>query len=191
MRWRRSAGLGAAPALALALAAVPAGLACERERRDFSPPAPGGSPVVLPPRSSLTAGPPPIDGVPLDPDLPGYAETAYAISQGRTLYTMLNCVGCHANGGGASGPPLLDEAWRYGSAPIDVAISIVAGRPAGMPSYRGKLAQPQLHQLVAFVRALAGLVRTDAQAARDDHAQHTRSPILRDLAIPAPGREAP
>jgi cytochrome c oxidase cbb3-type subunit 3 len=181
-------GPGPAAALALALALA----ACEREQRDFSGPAAGATPLLLPPQSSLSPGDPPTSGAPLDPALPGYAETAQAISDGRTLFAMFNCSGCHSSGGGgAMGPPLIDRAWRYGSAPGDVAISIIAGRPAGMPAYRGKLAQPQLYQLVAFVRSLGGLVRTDAQSARTDHAQRTRSPILRDHAIPAPGRERP
>jgi cytochrome c oxidase cbb3-type subunit III len=180
----------AAALAALALVAVAGG--CERERRDLGGTPASARPVELAPESALYPGAPATGGEPLDPALPGYAETAYAVSEGQVLYQMFNCGGCHATGGGgAMGPPLIDNAWRYGSAPRDVASSIVAGRPDGMPAYRGKLARPQLHQLVAFVRALGGLVRTDALPARDDHAQRTRSLILRDRAIPAPGREAP
>jgi cytochrome c oxidase cbb3-type subunit III len=189
---RASRAHSLAASLALALALALALTACEREQRRFSGPAPGASPAVLEPQSSLVPGPPPLGGSPLDPSLPGYVETAYDISEGRALFKAFNCAGCHASGGGGGmGLPLIDDGWRYGSAPGDVAVSIVAGRPDGMPSYRGKLAQPQLYQLVAFVRALGGLVRTDAQSARDDHAQRTRSPILRDLAIPGPGRAVP
>ena len=177
---------------ALALACALGSLGCERERREFGGPAAGAVPLVLAPESALYPGEAPLGGAPLDLALPGYAETAQAISDGRALFAGLNCGGCHSSGGGGGmGPPLIDERWRYGSAPDEVAASIVAGRPDGMPAYRGKLAQPQLYQLVAFVRALGGLVRTDAQAARDDHAQRTRSPILRDHAIPQPGRERP
>lgn len=34
-----------------------------------------------------------------------YEENAYHISQGQRLYIWFNCNGCHANGGGDSGPP--------------------------------------------------------------------------------------
>src|ERR1044071_3848683 len=51
---------------------------------------------------------------------PTRSETnAYAIAEGKRLYTQLNCVGCHANGGGGMGPPLMDDKWIYGSAPAN------------------------------------------------------------------------
>lgn len=55
---------------------------CERERRDLAPAVPSARPVTAPPQSSLIAGAPPIEGSPLAPDMPGYAETAYAVAQG-------------------------------------------------------------------------------------------------------------
>ena len=39
---------------------------------------------------------------------------AYELSQGKRLYDWFNCSGCHADGGGASGPALIDGWWRYG-----------------------------------------------------------------------------
>lgn len=165
--------------------------ACQREQRTFSEPAPSARPVTAAPSSSLVPGEPPLPGAALDPALPGYVETAQAVSEGRQLYLSFNCVGCHAHGGGAMGPPLIDEHWSYGSAPAEVATSIIAGRPRGMPSYRGKIAPAQLYQLVAYVRALGGLVRGDAVSARDEHIQLVPAPTLAHEAIPLPGRARP
>jgi cytochrome c oxidase cbb3-type subunit 3 len=166
-------------------------LACERERRTFTDPGPSARPASAAPTSSLVPGEAPMAGAPLDPALPGYAETAQAVSEGKQLYAWFNCVGCHAHGGGAIGPALMDDRWIYGSAPSEVATSIIAGRPMGMPSYRGKIAPAQLTQLVAYVRSLGGLVRGDAVPARDEHIQLTPAATLQHLAIPRPGQERP
>lgn len=174
---------------AVALAALGLGtLACERERRTFSDPGPSARPLTASALSSLYPGEAPLSGAPLDPSLPGYVETAQAISEGKQLYTWFNCVGCHQHGGGGIGPALIDERWTYGSSPSEVATSIIAGRPMGMPSYRGKVAATQLHQLVAYVRSLGGLVRGDAVQARDEHIQTAPAQTLQHEAIPLPGR---
>jgi cytochrome c oxidase cbb3-type subunit 3 len=177
--------------LAMAAAAVLSLAACERERRTFSEPGPSARPATAPPQSTLYAGELPVEGAPLSPDLPGYVETAQAVSEGKLLYASFNCVGCHAHGGGAMGPALMDEHWIYGSAPADVATSIIAGRPRGMPSYRGKIAPAQLAQLVVYVRSLGGLVRGDAVQARDEHIDLTPAPTLAHEGVPMPGKEVP
>ncbi len=167
----------------VAIALVTLG-SCERERR--TPPSPANDDRVrtATQNGTLHPGEAPIDGVTLDLSLPGYSETAEAVANGRKLYSMFNCIGCHANGGGAMGPAFIDEQWRYGSAPPDVATSIIAGRPEGMPSYRGKLVPQQIYELTAYVRSLGGLVRTDSVSARSDHIQTTPQPTLRDHATP-------
>jgi cytochrome c oxidase cbb3-type subunit 3 len=162
--------------------------ACEREERDF--PEQVVPPVTVSPRSGLGmpsplyAGEPPLVGADLDAAMPGYKETAYAVSQGQLLYLMFNCVGCHANGGGAMGPPLMDSRWLYGSTPADIATTIVLGRPNGMPSFRGKLVPAQLNALVAYVRALGGYVRGDAVGARTEHMQTTPPMELDEHGLP-------
>jgi len=103
-----------------------------------------------------------------------YEANAYAISEGQRLYNWFNCVGCHAHGGGAIGPPLMDDVWIYGSEPANIFASIVEGRPNGMPAFRGKIADYQVWQIVAYVRSLAGLEPTSATPARDDHLQPKR-----------------
>src|ERR1700712_4267696 len=49
-----------------------------------------------------------------------YSKNAYGTAEGKRLYSWMNCIGCHANGGGAIGPPLMDSLWIYGSAPADI-----------------------------------------------------------------------
>jgi cytochrome c oxidase cbb3-type subunit 3 len=166
-------------------------VACERERRTPPSPAHDDRPATASPNGTLVPGDQPIDGVVLDLALPGYAETAEAVANGKKLYAMFNCIGCHANGGGGMGVAFIDERWKYGSTPADVATSIVAGRPQGMPSYRGKVVPQQIYELTAYVRSLGGLVRTDAVSARSDHVQTIPQPTLRDLAIPKGSRATP
>jgi cytochrome c oxidase cbb3-type subunit III len=178
---------------ALIYGALLVSAACEREERNF--PDKQMAPVTLTPQnpfarpSMLYAGEPPMVGAELDPALPGYKETAFAVSEGQTLYFMFNCVGCHANGGGAMGPALMDRTWTYGSTPRDIAITIIAGRPNGMPSFRGKLVPGQLYALIAYVRSLGGFVRGDAIPARTDHMQALPPMNLDERGLPVSPKE--
>jgi cytochrome c oxidase cbb3-type subunit III len=98
-----------------------------------------------------------------------YDRNAFAISEGQKLFSWFNCSGCHSNGGGGMGPALMDDLWIYGSDPANIFATIVQGRPNGMPSFRGRIADHQVWQLVAFVRSLSGQVSFDAKSARSDH----------------------
>jgi cytochrome c oxidase cbb3-type subunit III len=98
-----------------------------------------------------------------------YGQNAWAMSEGKRLYEAYNCVGCHAHGGGGMGPPLMDEKWIYGSDPLEVYGSIRYGRPNGMPSFRGKISEDQIWEIVAYVRSLSGLANQWAANSRDDH----------------------
>ena len=91
------------------------------------------------------------------------------MSNGQQLYEFYNCVGCHAHGGGGIGPPLLDNKWFYGNEPEHVFTSIVEGRPNGMPSFRGRIQEDQVWQLVAYVRSMSGQSNKVAAPAREDH----------------------
>ena len=97
-----------------------------------------------------------------------YEKNAFHVSQGKKLYTWYNCSGCHANGGGGSGPALMDDVWIYGSAIENIAASIREGRPKGMPTFRGKIPEDQIWQIAAYVRALGGFVASDVAASRHD-----------------------
>jgi quinoprotein dehydrogenase-associated probable ABC transporter substrate-binding protein len=112
---------------------------------------------------------PRVAAAPSPPTQGPYEESAYAIAHGQRLFEWFNCVGCHFHGGGGIGPPLMDDQWIYGSAPENIFASIVEGRPNGMPSFRGKIPEAQVWQLVAYVRALGGLVPKDAASGRSDH----------------------
>jgi len=85
-----------------------------------------------------------------------YEDNAYAMTEGQRLYDWFNCAGCHARGGGGIGPPLMSESWRYGKDPGSIYISIVEGRPNGMPAWRGRIPEFEVWQLVTYVQALRG-----------------------------------
>jgi cytochrome c oxidase cbb3-type subunit 3 len=145
---------------------------CTREERRFSELAPLSSPATSRAHSGLQPAFTSRDGeLPRNARVPSsglYDENAWSINEGKHLFTALNCNGCHGQGGGGEGPPLMDPRWRYGSEPGNVFASIVEGRPNGMPSFRGKLSQQQVWQLVSYVRALTGIVALDAQPCRSD-----------------------
>jgi cytochrome c oxidase cbb3-type subunit III len=83
-----------------------------------------------------------------------YEDNAYAMTEGQRLYDWYNCTGCHARGGGGIGPPLMADVWRYGKDPGNIYASIVDGRPNGMPSWRGKMPQYQVWQIVTYLQTL-------------------------------------
>ncbi len=150
--------------VALLVAALAVGAqGCKRETRKFdqSPPA-SAAPMVR--VSSLQPG----GAVITDSTIGPYDSNAYAMSQGKQLFSAMNCVGCHSHGGGGMGPALMDSTWIYGSDASQIFASIVQGRPNGMPSFRGKLTNDQVWQLVAYVRSLSGLGRRDVRGGRDD-----------------------
>jgi cytochrome c oxidase cbb3-type subunit 3 len=153
-------------ALVLVLTLV-AGLGCERETRRFREVPPTATPGTALRLSSLNPGPP----VP-DPTIrSAYVDNAYAVAQGKQLFTQFNCVGCHAMGGGAIGPPLMDDEWIYGAEPENIFATIVQGRPNGMPAYGSRVATTQVWQLAAYVRSMSGLLRKDVAPARSDAMQ--------------------
>lgn len=160
-RFRRRRG-----ALLVALA-LGAGPACERETRRFREVPPTATPGTALRLSSLNPGPP----VPDSTIRSAYVENAYAVAEGKRLFSQFNCVGCHAHGGGAIGPPLMDREWIYGAAPENIFATIVQGRPNGMPAFGTRLATSQVWQLAAYVRSMSGLLRKDVAPGRADAMQ--------------------
>jgi cytochrome c oxidase cbb3-type subunit III len=160
-----------------------AAFGCEREDRRLREigPAVGRSEgnVMSPLHPGLAEPPEP-------PPVPDYSANAFEVSEGQRLYRWFNCVGCHANGGGGIGPALMDEKWIYGSEPLQVFDTIVEGRPNGMPSFRGRIADYQVWQLVAYVRSLSGLVEPDAVSNRTDHMQSSPSGVMTPGLTPVP-----
>jgi len=77
------------------------------------------------------------------------------IKAGETLFTAMNCDGCHGGGGsGWVGPSLADGRWRYGGSDAAVFTSIFYGRPKGMPAFGGKLGSDGVWTLVTYIKAL-------------------------------------
>src|SRR4051794_9280574 len=139
--------------------------ACEREERDFSKEPKTKEQVVA--LSSLSPG----DGIPQsasNPDSKQYQKNAFQLSEGKRLFGWFNCTGCHSNGGGGSGPPLMDAKWIYGGNIENIVDTIREGRPNGMPSFRGKIPDNEIWQIAAYVRSLSGNVPKDAAPGRND-----------------------
>jgi len=151
----------------LLLALLPA---CEREDRRFREPAPSSGATA----GLTVSGLHPADPTKGTAQPPAtwvqnpYADNAYGVAEGQKLYEAYNCSGCHFHGGGGIGPPLMDNTWIYGSEPQNIYADIVEGRPNGMPSFRGKIPDQQVWEIVAYVRSLSGLLPKDVAPARSD-----------------------
>ena len=141
-----------------------AATACNREQRRFREAPPSASPSAVR-VSALQPGTVQDTTHAAGP----YDNLAYHVTEGQRLFGWYNCAGCHANGGGGMGPPLMDDKWIYGSAPEQIYNTIVQGRPNGMPSFAGKIPTTQVWELVAYVRSLSSLNSTGARSSRTDH----------------------
>ncbi|HUN27923.1 MAG TPA: c-type cytochrome [Steroidobacteraceae bacterium] len=123
----------------------------------------GGSPGPAP--ASATSAPPairypshlaaggelPPGAIPEDPK----AGDPATIKAGETLFTAMNCDGCHGTGGtGWVGPSLADGRWRYGGSDAAVFASVYFGRPKGMPAFGGKLGIDGVWTLVTYIKSL-------------------------------------
>jgi len=136
---------------------------CEREARHLNQPAPP-APSQFVSQVPLQPGPTFVSDKTEGP----FDDNAFGTSQGETLYNQMNCVGCHAHGGGSMGPALMDDQWIYGSQPDQIFASIAEGRANGMPSWKYRLTNEQIWQLVAYVRSLSGLTPKGSRPSRSD-----------------------
>jgi cytochrome c oxidase cbb3-type subunit III len=172
--------------------AVLAAAGCRREQRIFDP---GAAQAQLAQGTALTpvhAGGPSSSNPPNSPtDYERYAQSAYAVSEGKRLYSAFNCVGCHAQGGGAIGPALMDSKWIYGSQPAQIYSDIVQGRPNGMPSFSGKIPEYQVWELVAYVRSMSGQLPTDIAPSRSDQMAVAKAEQARKKEQPADENQQP
>jgi cytochrome c oxidase cbb3-type subunit 3 len=168
---------------AILLAACALLAACERETRGYKVAPHVPATASKPAASLLVAGPAASTAsmpnaqspsaaasvvVPMNRIDNRYEGNAYAVSQGKRWFRWYNCNGCHASGGGGMGPALMDDKWLYGSAPSQIAASIVQGRPNGMPAFASRIPDDQVWQLVAYVRSMSGQVRADVAPTRGD-----------------------
>jgi cytochrome c oxidase cbb3-type subunit III len=108
---------------------------------------------------------------------------AYDISEGQRLFGWYNCSGCHANGGGGIGPPLIKKEWIYGNEDANLFDTIVKGRPNGMPTWGGRIPENQIWQIVAYVKSMNQEQPQSATPKRLD----TLEPNPQTLRNPAPG----
>jgi cytochrome c oxidase cbb3-type subunit 3 len=163
--------MGTLPGRRAAIGLLCAGLlvaACEREARPFQ---------------GRTAADAPADpGEPRNP----YARNAWGISEGKRLFAFYNCAGCHANGGGGMGPPLMDERWIYGSDDARVFETIAKGRPNGMPAFGSRVPASQIWMLAAYVQSMSGRLPMDVLPGRADHLRYSAPENARGARPPAP-----
>jgi len=170
---RNTWSLFALMAMVLAMA-----VGCERETRRYK---------ELPAAANRETG---VRVTALEPGMPQqqaevkspYQENAWGLGEGKRLYAAYNCTGCHGvNGGGAIGPALIDDTWIYGAKADQIYATISQGRPDGMPSFGGHLPTQQIWQLVAYVQAMGGQVRSTTAPSRND-AQMAAEPESRQSA---------
>ena len=159
--------------LLIVSAAACAAAGCERESRPFRDLSKASSQSESQPESSLSAG-----GTQPQGSSSPFQKNAWSQSEGKRLFTAYNCSGCHANGGGGIGPPLMDDEWIYGYMPGNIYTSIVDGRANGMPSFRSKIPDYQVWQLVAYVQSLTGQTPIDTSPGRSDHLKPHTAEII-------------
>ena len=162
--------------------------ACQREEREFRPdPASETNEEIS--QSPLVPGGPRLERSSTKGDQ--YVENAYLLAEGKRLYSWYNCAGCHFNGGGGIGPPLMDDKWIYGDKMENIVATIREGRPNGMPSFRGKVPDEQIWQIAGYVRSLSGNVPNDAAPSRDDEIQAKPAENATKPETPVQGGDTP
>ena len=74
---------------------------------------------------------------------------------GRQAFLKYNCYGCHGGlAGGAMGPSLRDDEWKFGGTDEQILASLHQGRPAGMPAWKGVASEEELRNIVVYIRSM-------------------------------------
>ena len=160
---------------ALALLALAALAGCDQgdEGQQWAPSGPGApaqrASALIPGGGDLVTAP--------NPRAAPYYGSAAAVTEGMQLYNQMNCVGCHFNGGGGIGPPLMDDKWIYGGDIEQIYASIVQGRPNGMPAFKDKIPEQQVWQIAAYVKSLSGEADRLAAPSRADNRMRSTGPL--------------
>jgi cytochrome c oxidase cbb3-type subunit 3 len=169
-------------ALMLGAAVMHCLVGCEREKRDLrlDPPVAAALDRSASMPNGIAGTPPQVESEMGHP----YAGNAYQLNQGKRLFDQFNCKGCHGDGGGSSGPALVDGWWSYGPEIVSVFHSIRDGRPNGMPAYRDKLTTEQMWQLAGYVQKIGAYTSKPEAPARNDEMQtmpgENRTPAARE-----------
>ena len=160
-------------------------MSCEREERRLLS-KPMMAPATATTNTSQAAGASDPSAAPrIDTkDRGPFDHNAYGTTEGQILFNQMNCSGCHSNGGGGMGPPLMDDKWRYGYSPDEIFATIADGRENGMPAWRSRLNNEQIWELVAYVRSLSGLTPKGDRPSRDDHMMVKPAPSQTPNAVP-------
>lgn len=80
--------------------------------------------------------------------------------EGRQLFLKYNCYGCHGGlAGGAMGPSLRDSVWKFGGTDDQIRATILQGRPAGMPAWKGVIPDSDISKIIVYIHSL----RTSAE----------------------------
>jgi cytochrome c oxidase cbb3-type subunit 3 len=172
--------------LRFALVLVLALSACKREQRELrtDPAVQAALNDIKIMAVGVSGTPPRVIAVQGEP----FETNAYQLNQGKRLYDWFNCKGCHANGGGMSGPALTDGWWRYGPDPVTIFNTLRDGRPDGMPAFGDKLTTDQLWQLTGYIRAVGSYQKYTAFPSRNDemHARpsENRAPAAQNISLP-------
>lgn len=114
----------------------------------------------------------------LDPRVENpYSGDPDAISAGERHFAAFNCAGCHAPlAGGGMGPPLSDDDWIHGGEPAQIFMTIMHGRPEGMPSWSSMLPRRTVWELVAYIETLNEIENYAAELGFDS--EHSTSTTL-------------
>lgn len=130
----------------------------------------------------------PVSGNPVSDQAPPdirnpYAGDPNAVVQGKNLFAKMNCNGCHAPlGGGGMGPPLSDPEWIYGDGPASIYLSIVQGRPNGMPAWGRSLPAGAIWSLVAYVQTLSQA--PPSASGTPEQPAHPAHPVPNPMGLP-------
>lgn len=85
-----------------------------------------------------------------------FAGDPQAVKEGRALYLRYGCAGCHGvGGGGGMGPPITDDAWKFGSDDESVFKLIKGEIPEQkMPKVFNALPEEEVWKMIAYVRSV-------------------------------------
>ena len=142
-----AAGRAGALALAALVAACHPAEGHSGRTAPFTPPSPPRAVSELLPGEALPPAP--------DSRGPGFETDPASVAQGKRLYAAYNCGGCHFAGGGGIGPAFMGKTWRYGGRIDQIHDSVDQGRPDGMPAWRGRISDPDIWRIAAYVRSLS------------------------------------
>ena len=126
-------------------------------------------------------------------------HTAYGETYdfGYVLTNSVQKMSAFPNGGGGSGPALMDDRWIYGGNIENIVQTIREGRPNGMPSFRGKIPDDQIWEIAAYVRSMGRYTPKAAAPGRMDDmhsgpAEQRRPPAsMNEGGIVPPSAEMP